>query len=54
MWINIKDRLPEFTETYLVTGDDIEMEFCTFCIDFGWGEDYQITHWMPLPEPPKD
>lgn len=53
-WVNVKDGLPEFTDVYLVTGELIEMEMCTFCVDFGWDdEDYGITHWMPLPELPE-
>lgn len=52
-WISVDDRLPEFTGTYLVVGEVVEMEFSVFCIDYGWQYDeYLITHWMPLPEQP--
>ena len=52
-WISVDDELPEFTGTYLVTGGIVEMEFSVYCIDFGWeDEEYEITHWMPLPELP--
>lgn len=53
-WTNVKDKLPEFTGMYLVTGELVEMEFCAFCIDFGWDDDeYGITHWMTLPDLPE-
>jgi hypothetical protein len=55
-WISVKDRLPEFeVQCFWIdvkcialnavaarSVDDCEL----------WWEDY--THWMPLPEPPKD
>ena len=52
-WINVKDEMPEFHGCYLVTGKDIELELVYFCPDFGWRDEYEITHWMELPEPPK-
>jgi len=67
-WINIKDRLPEKPRTpfhpYLVwkkgkdgplQGGIIEKEFFgrdTNC--FTNKNHLMITHWMKLPEPPKD
>lgn len=52
-WISVDEREPEFTGCYLVTGNDIEMEISHFCDEFGWGDSYEITHWMNLPELPE-
>ena len=53
-WINVKDELPEDYDAYLCTGEDIEMEIVYFDVEDGWRDEYEITHWMPLPEPPKE
>ncbi len=54
-WISVKDRLPEpntvvlahYTDGRICTVDylDEHLKFITSST---------ITHWMPLPEPPKD
>tara|TARA_R110002020_G_scaffold467655_2_gene691408 strand:- start:3040 stop:3225 length:186 start_codon:yes stop_codon:yes gene_type:complete len=55
-WINIKDKRPEFIQGNKVLGHNGDYAFeCDF--DDGYwcnigGED--MTHWMPLPEPPSD
>lgn len=58
-WVSVKDRLPdEGEEAYMVTdGKYVNIT------EFDWEEDcfleipacalVNITHWMPLPEPPK-
>lgn len=58
-WISVEDRLPEENGTYLIavkgsyashfTGFDIESN--EFCDNVFRKKD--ITHWMPLPEPPQ-
>ena len=61
-WISVEDRLPEDEGYVLVTdGDDVYMGFK----DDSWGSYFMnvespsmicfgdITHWMPLPEPPR-
>ena len=53
-WISVKDEFPEDYGAYLCTGEDIEMEIVWFCIEDGWRDDYAITHWMSLPEPPTE
>ena len=59
-WIPVTERLPEKFHNVLTArklGDWYSIE--TDCIDSsgGWNGDlfstYQVTHWMPLPEPPK-
>jgi len=66
-WINVKDRLPECDEMVLVSftnpaGVHVEMALTTkhgfYYIAEGAHEYYEehidnVTHWMPLPEPPK-
>ena len=63
-WINVKDRLPELNTKVLITsGDNIYAGWICFkstegeiswayseCCGWDAGD---ITHWQPLPEPPK-
>lgn len=62
-WISVKDRLPEDNGKYLVVvyGDKIEGPYVA--TRFFWNgnfEEFQyfpqryISHWMPLPELPKE
>ena len=54
-WIPVTERLPEEnTEvlTYRESGVDVERHLRT-CWDYDDISDYPVTHWMPLPEPPK-
>ena len=59
-WISVKDRLPEENETVLAYDGDF-VEPSVFYGDHGFYEldKYEadplcgVTHWMPLPEPPK-
>ena len=66
-WISVKDRLPEdsndgFADAVLVT--DGFVQHMAYFVGGEWrfaesGEIkepmwYRITHWMPLPEPPKE
>ena len=68
-WISVEERLPEPNEECLVServGDRVVIdlgELVQYCDGriFGWmttndwdeGEGCKITHWMPLPDPPK-
>jgi hypothetical protein len=51
-WISVKDRLPEADGRYLV----IEKHYSNWMGVSSMRQgtfDIPITHWMPLPEPPK-
>ena len=61
-WISVDDRLPEDGVRVLAAHDDgvVRIGICRGCFPavmskkhekaFGFAE---VTHWMPLPEPPK-
>lgn len=61
-WISVKDRLPEDDATYLVYGrNGYGIVFAVYYGDGEWltCDDLTnitrfVTHWMPLPEPPKE
>lgn len=61
-WISVKDKLPEKEKNVLYC--DIETEiYLGMLIDgmdkeiywshYDYLEDHDITHWMPLPNPPE-
>ena len=61
-WISVKDRLPEekvdcivhYKHAYCDNDGYWAIGFC--CYDgekFQLGPAYKVTHWMPLPHPPK-
>ena len=55
-WISVEDRLPERPGKYLVytvKGATKLGEFCSYLVDDEPQFDWYVTHWMPLPEPPK-
>jgi hypothetical protein len=59
-WISVKDRLPEANSHVLVypaRGKEYQVWF--FAANGAWYDECGwcargITHWMPLPEPPKE
>ena len=58
-WISIEDRLPEDNQKALITNNDtiviaeyLQKEFYVFEIQDTLAIE-EITHWMPLPNPPK-
>lgn len=63
-WIPVTERLPENTGRYLTGNIRANDEKCVFDLWFDCGEwyidenddefIYKVTHWMPLPEPPKE
>lgn len=61
-WISVKDRLPEENINVLIYRRNM-MNVYTYFGHGEWEDDYGywtrteddgITHWMPLPEPPKE
>ena len=51
-WIPVTERLPEIGIVVLVYSEDDGI-----CADYYGGDSfgyYDVTHWMPLPEPPKE
>ena len=64
-WISVKDRLPSNTEPVLVCGVRNGIKICRYWVNRDYGGSLQhvffnnnksvtVTHWMPLPEPPKE
>ena len=55
-WISVKDRLPEDNTTVIVATDNGIVFQCLYAYD-GWdlweGNEVNITHWQPMPQPPK-
>ena len=54
-WISVEDRLPENNKHYLIFNDNCVL-FARYK-DKAWQDGIwfyrNVTHWMPLPEPPK-
>ena len=64
-WIGVEDRLPEdrgdfITKIHCDNGDWIEVNTFDYMEKEWWHDTVSctvtkfVTHWMPLPEPPKD
>ena len=53
-WISVEERLPEKHGQYLAAFTNMMVDTVTYT-KIGWFYDKRcsITHWMPLPEPPK-
>ena len=51
-WIPVTERLPDVGIEVLIYSEDDGV-----CVDYYGGDTfgyYDVTHWMPLPEPPKE
>ncbi len=63
-WISVKERIPEDSRWVLVSNDLRVVLRAGFVRNIGWVRDndeplphnsvLNVTHWMPLPEPPKE
>lgn len=61
-WISIKEKLPEYDKSVLICyskQQDITIAWLAEDIECFEDDDYmyymsEVTHWMPLPEPPKE
>ena len=62
-WIPVTVRLPEKEQCCLVVLNNRTVDFCFYTKRFGFGmylakkwesANDEVTHWMPLPEPPKE
>ena len=57
-WISVKERLPEESGDYLVYCGEYDgicvLHYEVLKTKGKWGSKWkEVTHWMPLPEPPK-
>ena len=52
-WIPVSERNPEKTGRYLVACEGIRGTVIRVYKD-GWSSLQEVTHWMPLPKPPKE
>ena len=61
-WISVKERLPQekvdcivhYKHAYCDNDDYWAIGMCFYDGEkFQFGSAYKVTHWMPLPEPPK-
>ena len=65
-WISVKDKVPESNEIVLVSAQDKDGDrYHALAVRYPCGDwdstdeyfnqwDGEVTHWMPLPEPPKE
>lgn len=55
-WISVKDRLPEKNQLILIyapDADQLKIRIGLFDREINTYHNLGITHWQPLPEPPK-
>lgn len=55
-WISVEEKLPEHNTYVICTNEETVRELFYSCGCFYSGMDDQtreVTHWMPLPQPPK-
>lgn len=56
-WIAVEERLPDRVGKYLVATFDRRVGIGNlidyYCVGELSFDSYKVTHWMPLPEPPK-
>lgn len=62
-WISVEDRLPESVRgidvlvyrpfAHEMPANDANVTIKRYSISLGFSGCHKVTHWMPLPEPPK-
>ncbi len=52
-WTKVEDGLPEEDERVLAYLPDMAGSDCEIQISKGWALNKFVSHWMPLPNPPK-
>lgn len=55
-WISVEERLPDRQGYFLITDEAGGVMVALWMKQLGWISNFsanKITHWMPLPEPPK-
>jgi hypothetical protein len=55
-WISVEERLPDEQGHFLIVDKEGQMNTAFYTPRFGWLSHFRIrniTHWIPLPEPPK-
>jgi len=56
-WISTKDRLPDDTKEYLCYTTKCKIKIAKYLPAFNHWQRHtvinNVTHWMPLPEPPE-
>jgi len=58
-WISVEDRLPElgsrvFMPTLVYRKENLYPTTRLYVGKGQWNSNATITHWMPIPDPPKD
>lgn len=53
-WIPVEERLPETRDPVLTLWVSGMQSVKQYDAQHGWNTGAQVTHWMPLPEPPKE
>lgn len=59
-WISVKDRLPDLDVEVLIFNGEIYKGFRTdmygpwIWTHYDYMPTHDVTHWIPLPEPPKE
>lgn len=58
-WVSVEERLPAPTENLVLVYDCTGVNMAWYSYAMGWMyrtglPGVEITHWMPLPEPPKE
>ena len=56
-WIHVTAALPKYGDRYLTRLNNGQMHILTWVSSY-WADGYttvtNVTHWMPLPEPPEN